>query len=241
MTETSAAQPVLSTRFSIKYADIRHIFDDDGNPWFVAKDICDYLDIENPSTAYSRVWDDAKKKCVISLAGDYIHNTDMNTTDSPGREIVVVSEPGLYQLIFMSRKPEADAFRRWVFYELLPQLRHHGSYQLRGGTSKMLPPLTASPVQRQYAGQASHPTRFGHQPLAEVLKERRISRQAAFDAMNELELPGVPKIKTTYGSQLDGRNYVGVALAFRASAWLGLPVESLFTEASRSRLPATPQ
>lgn len=44
------------------------------------------------------------------------------------REMLTVTEPGLYRLIFISRKPEAAKFRRWVFHEVLPQIRRTGSY-----------------------------------------------------------------------------------------------------------------
>lgn len=39
-----------------------------------------------------------------------------------------VNEPGLYEVIFMSRKPEAKAFKRWVTHEVLPSIREHGMY-----------------------------------------------------------------------------------------------------------------
>jgi hypothetical protein len=41
---------------------------------------------------------------------------------------VVVSEPGVYRLVFRSRKPEAERFKRWLAHEVLPQLRRTGAY-----------------------------------------------------------------------------------------------------------------
>ena len=73
-----------------------------GEPWFVAADVCRILGIANPSDALSRLDDDEKNTLVL-------------TEGIPGNpEKRVVNEPGLYTLILSSRKPEARAFKRWV-------------------------------------------------------------------------------------------------------------------------------
>jgi prophage antirepressor-like protein len=230
-----AGQMAVSNRYQIKYADIRNIFDEHGNPWFVAKDVCDYLDIANVSDACERVWDDAKQKYSVMSVNDIRPGIASSDTSSDGqaREMLVVSEPGLYQLIFMSRKPEADAFRRWVFYELLPQLRRSGKYQLRHTQKSMLPLASGG----TYAGQPAATTRFGRQPILDVLRSRNLKNDTSFKAMDELDLPGVPHLNTTYMDQARGRSWVKLPLAVRASTWLDLPVEDLFTEESRARLP----
>jgi prophage antirepressor-like protein len=239
--EIPAGQVAVTTRYQIKYADIRHIYDEFGNPWFVAKDVCDYLGLDNVSEACSRVWDDAKQKYSVTSVNDIrpgISSTDTSLADQ-GREMLIVSEPGLYQLIFMSRKPEADAFRRWVFYELLPQLRRDGKYHLQRSRHQMLlPAISAGSV---YAGRPAAPTRLGRQPLLDVLRARGLKNDDSFRAMNELDLPGVPQFNTTYMDQARGKLFVKPGLALRASAYLNLPVEELFTEESRSRLPAQSQ
>jgi prophage antirepressor-like protein len=66
------------------------------------------------------------------------HNLDNYDEDEKGRvtiytpggnqELLTVTEPGLYRLVFTSRKPEAKEFRRWVFHEVLPSIRKTGSY-----------------------------------------------------------------------------------------------------------------
>lgn len=88
----------------------------DGEPWFVAVDLCGVLSLSNPT------------KTVSSLDGDDL--TISEVIDSVGRtqRVNVVSEAGLYQLIALSRKPEAKPFKRWVFSEVLPQIRKTGSY-----------------------------------------------------------------------------------------------------------------
>ena len=69
----------------------------DGEPWFVAADVCKALEIGNPLQAIARLEDDEKMIALISNEG--------NKRGSPN--MTVVNEPGLYTLILSSRKPEA--------------------------------------------------------------------------------------------------------------------------------------
>lgn len=88
----------------------------DGQIWFIAKDICDVLDIDNISQALSRL-DDDEKDSIIS-----------NDVTDRNRTMLAVNESGLYSLILTSRKPEAKAFKRWVTSEVLPAIRMTGFY-----------------------------------------------------------------------------------------------------------------
>ena len=90
----------------------------DGEPWFVAADVCNVLDIENPRQAVSRLDEDEKLNTVISNDGNKRGNPNMT----------VVNEPGLYSLILGSRKPEAKAFKRWITHEVIPTIRKTGGY-----------------------------------------------------------------------------------------------------------------
>ena len=87
----------------------------EGEPWFVAKDVCECLELTNTSQTLSYLDDD--EKGIIS-------------NDTPGgkQEMSIISEPGLYSLILRSRKPEAKAFKRWVTHEILPSIRKTGHY-----------------------------------------------------------------------------------------------------------------
>lgn len=89
-----------------------------GNPWFVAKDVCEVLEIRKYRDALLRL-DDDEKGCPIMV-------------DTPGgpQEMTGISESGLYSLIFQSRKPFAKAFRKWVTGEVLPTLRKTGCYKV---------------------------------------------------------------------------------------------------------------
>jgi prophage antirepressor-like protein len=210
----SEIQLVEST-YVIKQVKFRHFVDQDGMPWFVAKDVCEYLDLADTSSACRKVWDECKGSQNLPTLGG-------------SQDMITVNEPGLYQLIFQSRKPEAIAFQRWVFSDLLPRLRRDGSYQLRDHV--VLAPAAAADVMTRT------PTRFGRQPISDVLRHRQVSNDAARDSMNAMNLPGVPLINTSYYAQLIGKNAVKEALAFRSQAYLRVPLRSLFTELALSRL-----
>ncbi|MGG4042091.1 phage antirepressor KilAC domain-containing protein [Bacillus smithii] len=97
----------------------------DGEPWFVAKDVCNVLEIKNSRDAISRLDDDEK---------------DVALTDTLGgkQEMAIVNEPGLYTLILGSRKPEAKAFKRWITHEVIPTIRKTGSYSIKKLDSYMI-------------------------------------------------------------------------------------------------------
>lgn len=84
-------------------------------PWFVAKDVCEILDISNNRDAVSRLDDDEKATSVLP-------------TQFGAKEMWLINESGLYSLIFQSRKPEARTFRKWVTSEVLPSIRKRGYY-----------------------------------------------------------------------------------------------------------------
>jgi prophage antirepressor-like protein len=89
----------------------------DGEPWFVLKDVCEAISLANPSDTASRIDDDEKGIAQIDTLG--------------GRQkMTVINEPGLYNVILRSDKPEAKSFKRWVTHEVLPVLRKTGSYTL---------------------------------------------------------------------------------------------------------------
>ncbi|MBC9786446.1 phage antirepressor KilAC domain-containing protein [Heliobacterium chlorum] len=86
----------------------------DGEPWFVAKDVCFILELQNPTVVIQRLDEDERAKFNLGRQG----------------ETNIVNEAGLYNLIFASRKPEAKAFKRWVTHEVLPTIRQTGSYSI---------------------------------------------------------------------------------------------------------------
>jgi len=111
----SAKSPSLPAEFKFEESPVRVVMKD-GEPWFVAKDLCEILDHSNHRMAVSALDDDEKG---VSIA------------DTPGgpQETLTVNESGLYSLIFTSRKPEAKRFRKWVTGTVLPEIRKTGSYR----------------------------------------------------------------------------------------------------------------
>lgn len=86
-----------------------------GEPWFVLKDVCNILNVNNVSDVYNRLDDDEKGVAQIDTLGG---RQKMNT----------INESGLYNVILRSDKPEAKPFRKWVTSEVLPSIRKNGGY-----------------------------------------------------------------------------------------------------------------
>ena len=89
-------------------------------PWFMAKDVCEILGLNNVSQALTQL--DADEK----------HGIITNDVTGRNQEIRFVNESGMYALIFQSRKPQARAFRKWVTGEVLPSLWKYGYYVAPG-------------------------------------------------------------------------------------------------------------
>ena len=89
----------------------------DGQPWLVVKDVCKCLGLKNVGQAVSRLEADELTSFKMMSGGQH-------------REMFFVNEPGMYRLVFSSRKPEARDFQNWVFKDVLPQLRREGEYQM---------------------------------------------------------------------------------------------------------------
>jgi len=91
-----------------------------GEPWFVAKDVCEVLDIKKYRDAILYLRDQEKGRPIVvdTLGGK--------------QEMTSVNESGLYSLVFQSRKPAAQEFRYWVTSEVLPAIRKYGRYALPG-------------------------------------------------------------------------------------------------------------
>lgn len=90
-----------------------------GEPWFVAVDVCRVLGLDDTGRAVSRLDDDELTRIKIGSGGQM-------------REAYAVNESGLYALVLGSRKPEAKAFKRWVTHEVLPAIRRTGRYEAPG-------------------------------------------------------------------------------------------------------------
>jgi len=104
--------------FDFEGQPVRVVTDAQGEPWFVAADVCAALSLPNTTRALERL--DQDEQALISIQGISRGNDEVN----------VVNEPGLYGLVLGSRKPEAKRFKRWVTHEVLPAIRKTGSYSM---------------------------------------------------------------------------------------------------------------
>ena len=106
----------------------------DGKPWFVAVDVCKALEIVNTTRALSGLEDD--EKMIVDLnTFQNVKGTSVATSDGwIKNEVNVINEPGLYRLVFSSRKPKAKKFQRWIYHEVIPSIMHTGMYSTVGNT-----------------------------------------------------------------------------------------------------------
>lgn len=111
--------------FKFEHQPIRVVVTD-GEPQFVARDVCMAIDLPNMSMALTRLDDDEK---------------GVNPIDTPGgpQQMVTITESGLYSLVLRSDKKEAAKFRRWVTHKVLPDIRRTGSYSHLPAAPQQLP------------------------------------------------------------------------------------------------------
>lgn len=106
------------TPFDFSGKTVRILTDDKGNPWWLAADVCKVLGILNAPHAVNGLKNDEKNTIVIN---DSI----------PGNpKKIIINEPGLYRLLLRSTKKRAAKFQRWVFHDVLPEIRKTGSYSI---------------------------------------------------------------------------------------------------------------
>lgn len=92
----------------------------DGNPWFVAADVCSAIGIKHSASAMRALDDDEKGVHSMHTPGGY-------------QDFTIISESGLYTLILRCRDAVTPGtipyrFRKWVTGEVLPQIRRTGRY-----------------------------------------------------------------------------------------------------------------
>jgi prophage antirepressor-like protein len=112
----------LAKVFTYESAEVRTVMVE-GEPWFVAKDVCVVLGLSNVSLAVNGnptrgdlgLDEDEKGVCTVNTLGG-------------NQNLLCVTESGVYELVFKSRKPEARAFKRWITHEVIPSIRKTGMY-----------------------------------------------------------------------------------------------------------------
>lgn len=141
MNELVKTKPEIQLFQNAEFGTVRTIIID-GEPWFVAKDVCDILDINNSRQAMTRL-ENFEKNTVI-----------LNDGNKGNPNMTVISESGFYALVLSSRKPIAKPFRIWVTCEVLPSIRKTGKYESPNTTMEhLLAPL--ADIKTMYA-QVNH-------------------------------------------------------------------------------------
>jgi prophage antirepressor-like protein len=148
------------------------------NPEWVAADVCAVLGIEKPHNVL-RYFKDTERGMRI-----------VDATPNNPQEMLTVTEPGLYRLIFKSRKPEADRFRTWVTHEVLPSLRQHGCFpppQVQVSTTAL---VTLDPEQLYiHLGQQLHAALFNAtQPRFDSIDEQFVEVRQRLDKVERRKL-----------------------------------------------------
>lgn len=113
-------------------SDTVRIIDQNGDPWFIAKDICDALGFSDTNAGTRHL--DEDEKMTVNLTGISVTNP----------MVTIINESGLYSLILRSRKPEAKAFKKWVTSEVLPAIRRSGSYAVAVAIPNFSNPVEAA-------------------------------------------------------------------------------------------------
>lgn len=119
--------------------EVRRIDDAEGNPWWVAKDVCEYFGDTHYRRSVARLDEDEKGVTLIPTAGG-------------PQKMTIVNEPGLYMLMFAMRPNKSrfkdertarrveqlDRFLIWICGEVVPSIRKHGGYMTPQKASEIL-------------------------------------------------------------------------------------------------------
>ncbi len=166
--------------FTYQGNEVRTV-DREGETWWVLKDVCEILELSNPTMIANRLDADERAKLDLGRQG----------------ETNIINEPGLYNVILRSDKPNAKEFKRWVTHEVLPSIRKHGEY------------ITPKKAQ-QRLGEVNSAARI----IRQTLKEAGMAPQFVAVAMKSLYAPVGVEIPLE-GITLNKRLYDASAIAKR--------------------------
>lgn len=114
----SSATVTRHTPFSTQL----RVIEREGQPWFIAKDVCDALGMSTAAGAQRWTAGLNADECLLAKPQE--------CRGLPNRGALIVSESGFYKLVLKSRKPEARKFQDWVTGVVLPAIRKDGGYIL---------------------------------------------------------------------------------------------------------------
>lgn len=141
------------------FGEIR-VIDSEGDPWFVAKDICDALGLVHVTNALASLDEDELTVAVLQSGGQT-------------REMRLISEPGLYALVLRSRKPEARDFKRWVTHDVLREIRKTGGYRSQPSEKDLMQASTED-LLKVCVARISHQDQVIEEQSAEIVRCNKI-------------------------------------------------------------------
>jgi len=121
------------------------IIDREGQPWFVARDVCNVLELTNSTEALRSLDDDERSSLRI---------TEGTSSSGGNPNVNIISESGLYKLVMRSRKPEARKFVKWLTTEVLPSIRRQGAYVAPGISDEKLTEAIAGALNERFVKMA---------------------------------------------------------------------------------------
>lgn len=141
----------------------------DGQPWFVGRDICAVLGLSNPAATMAKVLDEDERGVALVY------------TPGGDQRVSIVNEPGMYSLVLRSRRPEAKAFKKWITWDVIPQLRQTGSYSLTTpNVPRSLPEALRAYANEIEAHERTKSELAAARPLAEAYQDL-MSKDGTFD------------------------------------------------------------
>lgn len=200
--------------FKFEGQEIR-MFGTPENPEWVASDICGVLGYSRTSDALRMVPDDAKGVQKVRTPGGW-------------QEMTTLKEPGLYRLIFASRRPEAEPLRAKTFNEVLPSIRKTGSYSVKPMTQAQISLLQSQALVDLEAKQEVHEEKIKSlESRVESLAERAAHEQILPEEINTSAIAyrvkwfsRAGKLHTTAIAQVaKDRGFIQRGLARLADSW----------------------
>lgn len=162
-----------------QFGEVRTI-EKNGEPWFVANDICKVLGHTNSRVAVAALDEDEKGVSkVYTLGGE--------------QQMTVVNEAGMYQLVIRSNLPAAKAFKRWITHEVIPTIRRHGAY----ATETTIESIIADPesgIKLLQALKAEQERRKEAEAIAEAQKPKALFADAVAASDNSILVGELAKI-----------------------------------------------
>ena len=182
------------------------VVEKDGDPWFVARDVCEALGFDEYNTNNAtKGLDDDEKSTILKVLG-------RNDSNGLRKDAILINEPGLYALVLRSNKPEAKIFKRWITHDVIPSIRKTGSY----GNGILMPNFT-DPLAAAEAWIVTERARIAEQQRADYYQRTKAEignrREATAMATASVATRKVGVLEDKLGL---GRNYKQV----KAIPWL---------------------